>query len=71
MEEAAVTMTPAEREAFLNGKTKSYTEKMMTRWSRLARELIVKYNDQPGTYDQPFWDAVARDTGERYLVPGQ
>ena len=71
MEEATVAMTPAEREAFLNGKTKAYTEKMMTRWSRLARELIAKYNDQPGTYDQPFWDAVARDTGERYLVPGQ
>ena len=69
VEEAAVAMTPAEREAFLNGKTKAYTELMMTRWSRLARELIVKYNDQPGTYDQPFWDAVARDTGERYLVP--
>lgn len=69
VEEAAVAMTPAEREAFLNGKTKAYTEKMMTRWSTLARELIVKYNDQPGSYDQPFWDAVARDTGERYLVP--
>ena len=42
---------------------------MMSRWSSLARELIVKYNDQPGTWTQTFWDAVARDTGDRYLVP--
>lgn len=67
--EAAVSaMTPGERTAFLNARTAAYTHQMMNRWSRLARELIVKFNDQPGTYDQPFWDAVARDTGDRYLV---
>jgi hypothetical protein len=42
---------------------------MMDRWSRLARELIVRFNDQPGSYDQTFWDAVARDTGDRYRIP--
>ena len=66
--EEASALTPAEREAFLNERTAAYTQRMMGRWSRLARELIVKFNDQPGTYDQPFWDAVARDTGERYLI---
>ncbi|MCR4569978.1 MAG: C69 family dipeptidase [Bacteroidales bacterium] len=70
--EAAVReLTPEEQVAFLNERTAAYTRQMMERWSRLARELIVKYNDQPGSYDQPFWDAVARDTGDRYLVPGQ
>ena len=69
VETHVATLTPAEREAYLNALTANYTERMMQRWSRLARELIVKYNDQPGTYDQQFWDAVARDTGDRYLIP--
>jgi dipeptidase len=68
VEAEASALTPGERTAYLNARTAAYTEKMMNRWSRLARELIVKFNDQPGTYDQPFWDAVARDTGDRYLM---
>ena len=43
---------------------------MMTRWKALAHQLIVKYNDQPGSWDQPFYDAVVRETGDRYLIPG-
>ena len=69
VEAAVADLTPGERVAFLNARTASYTQRMMDRWSRLARELIVKFNDQPGSYDQPFWDAVARDTGDRYLIP--
>ena len=66
---AALGMTPADRVAFLTRKTFSYTDIMMKRWDRLARELIVKYNDQPGDYDQRFYDAIVRATGERYRVP--
>ena len=68
--EAQVKALPeSDRAEYLNAQTAACTRKMMQRWSRLARELIVKYNDQPGTYTQTFWDAVARDTGNRYLVP--
>ena len=69
VEADAAALTPTERTAFLNGKTAEYTEAMMARWRRLSRELIVKYNDQPGAWDQPFYDAIARDTGTRYIVP--
>ena len=69
VEKEVAAMKPAERTAYLNGRTDDYTRRMMSRWSRLARELIVRYNDQPGTWTQTFWDAVARDTGDRYLVP--
>ena len=43
----------------------------MERWKSLAHHLIVRYNDEPGSWDQPFYDAIARDTGDRYLVPDQ
>ena len=69
VEKEVAALKPAERSAYLNGRTDDYTRRMMSRWSRLARELIVRYNDQPGTWSQTFWDAVARDTGDRYLVP--
>ncbi len=62
-------LNPLDRISFLTSKTASYTEKMMTRWDRLWKELVVKYNDQPGGYDQRFYDAVARDTGDRYKIP--
>ena len=42
---------------------------MMQRWNRLWRELVVKYNDQPGGYDQRFYDAIVKATGDRYLIP--
>ena len=39
-------MMPAERQSFLNKKSIAYTERMMQRWDKLAKYLIVKYNDQ-------------------------
>ena len=71
IEAEAKSLTPEERVAYLEGKTYAFTEQMMMRWKTLAHHLIVKYNDQPGSWDQPFYDAVVRDTGTRYLVPGQ
>ena len=66
---AASEMTPGERISYLNRKTAEYTELMMQRWNRLWRELVVKYNDQPGGYDQRFYDAIVKATGDRYLIP--
>ncbi len=39
-------MMPAERQSYLNKKSISYTELMMHRWDKLAKYMIVKYNDQ-------------------------
>ena len=39
-------MTPADRRDFLNKKSIAYADHMMRRWDRLAKYLIVKYNDQ-------------------------
>ena len=39
-------MMPAERQSYLNKKSIAYTERMMQRWDKLAKYLIVKYNDQ-------------------------
>lgn len=61
-------MTAGDRLCYLNGKPASYADMMMKRWDRLWRDLVVKYNDQPGGYDQGFYDAVVRATGERYLI---
>lgn len=45
--EAAVNkMTPVDRRNYLNKKSIAYAERMMSRWDRLAKYLIVKYNDQ-------------------------
>jgi dipeptidase len=39
-------MTSADRREYLNKKSIAYADRMMQRWDRLARYLIVKYNDQ-------------------------
>ena len=39
-------LMPAERQSYLNKKSIAYTDMMMRRWDRLAKYLIVKYNDQ-------------------------
>ena len=40
------SMMPADRRSYLNGKSIEYTDRMMKRWDKLAKYLIVKYNDQ-------------------------
>lgn len=69
LEKTAAKMTATDRPAFLSSVTTTYVEQMMSLWSDLAKEIIVKYNDQPGGYDQRFYDAIARDTGDRYKIP--
>jgi dipeptidase len=44
--EAVKDMTPLDRHDYLNKKSIAYADRMMRRWDRLARYLIVKYNDQ-------------------------
>ena len=39
-------LMPAERQSYLNKKSIAYTDMMMQRWDKLAKYLIVKYNDQ-------------------------
>jgi len=39
-------MQPADRQSYLNRKSIDYTARMMQRWDKLAKYLIVKYNDQ-------------------------
>ena len=39
-------MMPADRRSYLNNKSIAYADKMMQRWDKLAKYLIVKYNDQ-------------------------
>ncbi|MBP5400977.1 MAG: C69 family dipeptidase [Bacteroidales bacterium] len=43
---AVEKMMPADRREYLNGKSIAYAERMMQRWDKLAKFLIVKYNDQ-------------------------
>ena len=43
---AIADMTPADRQSYLNRKSIDYANRMMKRWDRLAKYLIVKYNDQ-------------------------
>ena len=69
LEKTAAKMTATDRPAFLSSVTATYVEQMMSLWNDLAKEIIVKYNDQPGGYDQRFYDAIARDTGDRYKIP--
>ena len=80
-------MTPGERANFLTAKTEAYTDKMMQRWDKLARFLIVKHNDQtmmpsengvfvrrrstPPAYAPAFIDAVKAETGDRYVKPAE
>ena len=85
VEEAVAKMTPGEISSFLTHKTIAYTDKMMKRWDKLARFLIVKHNDQimlpskdgefvPGRHSSPayapaFRQAVKDLTGDRYVRP--
>ena len=46
VEKRASELTPSDRTEFLTGKTIAYTDMMMKRWDKLAKLLIVKYNDQ-------------------------
>ena len=81
---AIASMTPADRQAFLNRKSIAYADRMMNRWDRLAKLLIVRYNDQivrpvqdgqvirgryaTPGYDQQFIDAIGPATDSRYRL---
>ena len=81
---AIASMTSADRQAFLNRKSIDYADRMMNRWDRLAKLLIVRYNDQivrpvqagqvirgryaTPGYDQQFIDAIGPATGNRYRL---
>ena len=81
---AIASMTSADRQAFLNRKSIAYADRMMNRWDRLAKLLIVRYNDQivrpvqagqvirgryaTPGYDQQFIDAIGPATGSRYRL---
>ena len=85
VEERAAGLTAGELSDFLTHKTIAYTDKMMKRWDKLAKLLIVKHNDQimrpskdgaiaPGRHTSPayapaFVDAVKSHTGSRYVKP--
>jgi dipeptidase len=43
---AIKSLTPIDRRDYLNRKSIAYADRMMQRWDRLAKYLIVKYNDQ-------------------------
>lgn len=43
---AVENMTPTDRRDYLNKKSIDYADRMMKRWDKLAKYLIVKYNDQ-------------------------
>ena len=43
---AVKDMQPVDRLSYLNRKSIDYAERMMKRWGKLAKYLIVKYNDQ-------------------------
>ncbi|MBR1794387.1 MAG: C69 family dipeptidase [Bacteroidales bacterium] len=78
-------LTHQERIDYLTAKTEAYTTRMMQRWDKLARLLIVKHNDQimqpsengvvvPGRRTSPkyapaFIEAVKEVTGDRYVKP--
>lgn len=77
-------MTPSDRQAYLNRKSIAYATLMMQRWDKLAKLLIVRYNDQivrpvengevvrgknqTPGYDQQFIDAIGPATGDRYKL---
>ena len=85
VEAKVMNLTHQERIDYLTGKTEAYTAKMMQRWDKLARLLIVKHNDQimqpsengvvvPGRRTSPkyapaFIEAVKEVTGDRYVKP--
>ncbi len=77
-------MQPVERQSFLNRKSIVYAERMMQRWDKLAKFLIVRYNDQvvrpvkdgellrgpysTPGYDKQFINAIGKSTDERYRL---
>ena len=79
----AAELTPGERADYLTATTIAYTDKMMQRWDKLAKLLIVKHNDQimlpsengelvRGRHSSPayaptFIDAIQAETGDRYV----
>ena len=79
----ASELTAGECSDFLTATTIAYTDKMMKRWDKLAKLLIVKHNDQimlpskdgelaPGRHTSPkyapeFIDGVKAVTGDRYV----
>ena len=81
----AAELTAGERADYLTMTTIAYTDKMMQRWDKLAKLLIVKHNDQimlpsengelvRGRHTSPayapaFIDAVKAQTGDRYVKP--
>ena len=85
VEAKVAEMTAGEQTAYLTGKTIAYTDKMMKRWDKLAKLLIVKHNDQimrpskdgeitfgrhtSPAYSPVFIDAVKEKTGSRYVKP--
>ena len=85
VEAHAATLSAEELTEYLSGKTIDYTDRMMKRWDKLARLLIVKHNDQimrpsengvvvPGrptapAYAPAFIDAIKDQTGSRYVKP--
>jgi len=85
VEAKAMGMTAGEITELVTRKTIDYTSRMMQRWDKLAKLLIVKHNDQimrpsedgsvvPGRHSSPayspvFIDAVKDATGDRYVKP--
>jgi len=81
----AAELTAGERSDYLTATSIAYTDKMMKRWDKLAKLLIVKHNDQimlpseggelvrgrhtSPAYSPAFIDAVKDCTGERYVKP--
>ena len=78
-------LTPGERADYLTATTIGYTDKMMKRWEKLFKFLVIKHNDQimrpskdgeivPGRHTSPayapaFIDAMKAQTGQRYIPP--
>ena len=85
VEKHVADLTHQERVDYLTAKTETYTAKMMDRWDKLAKLLIVKHNDQimqpsengvvvagrrtSPAYAPAFVDAVKAQTGDRYVRP--
>ncbi|MBQ3767175.1 MAG: C69 family dipeptidase [Bacteroidales bacterium] len=85
VERRVADMTHQDRVNYLTRKTEEYTDRMMRRWDKLAKLLIVKHNDQimrpsengeigfgrhtSPAYAPAFIDAVKAQTGGRYVKP--
>ncbi len=81
----AASLTAGELSDFLSASVIANTDKMMARWDKLAKFLIVKHNDQimlpsaggellPGRHTSPayspaFISAIKAETGNRYVRP--